>query len=132
MVMMSCIRCESLKIQEWTSQTTIRHRYRVKVNFFLLETIYVVERTCVEIQINSMSIYLLTKNLKGMSSMNLHRYFAITKIAKSILAHRWKTTLKEISRCFPNQSRRMKPVLEERFASCMSFRNSVRTVGQRA
>ena len=87
-----CPRCSSQKIQEQTTHPTMRHRCRSCRKFFSVKSGTVMESSNLGYQVWTLAFYLLTTNLKGVSSMKLHQDLDITQKAAWHLAHRIRET----------------------------------------
>ena len=91
-----CPHCGSLNVQAGIKHRSMTHRCRDCPNrpMFSLKTGTVMHRTQLGYREWAISIYLLATNLKGVSSMKLHRDLDITQKSAWYLAHRlregWK------------------------------------------
>lgn len=85
-----CPHCGSFNVQVSTSHKSMTHRCRdcSKRPFFSLRTGTVMEGTKLGYQIWAVAIYMLMTNLKGVSSMKLHRDLNITQKSAWHLMHR--------------------------------------------
>ena len=92
----TCPHCGSLNIQAGIKHRSMTHRCRGCPNrpMFSLKTGTVMHRTQLGYREWAIAIYLLATNLKGVSSMKLHRDLNITQKSAWYLAHRlregWK------------------------------------------
>ena len=93
----TCPHCGSLNVQEGIKHRSMTHRCRdcPRRPMFSLKTGTVMHRTQLGYREWAIAIYLLTTNLKGVSSMKLHRDLDITPKSARYLAHRlreaWKS-----------------------------------------
>ena len=87
-----CPRCGSSNIQEKTTHPTMPHRCRSCRKFFSVRIGTVMEDSNLDYQTWAIAIYLLTTNLKSVSSMKLHRDLNITQKSAWHLAHRIRET----------------------------------------
>ena len=85
---MACPRCGSTNVQERTTHATMPHRCRDCRRFFSAKTGMVMECSNLGYQIWAIAIYLWTTNLKGVSSMHLHRDLDVTQRTAWFLLHR--------------------------------------------
>ena len=91
-----CPHCGSLNVQAGIKHRSMTHRCRDCPNraMFSLKTGTVMHRTQLGYREWAIAIYLLATNLKGVSSMKLHRDLNITQKSAWYLAHRlregWK------------------------------------------
>ena len=91
-----CPHCGSLNVQASIKHRSMTHRCRDCPNraMFSLKTGTVMHRTQLGYREWAIAIYLLATNLKGVSSMKLHRDLGITQKSSWYLAHRlregWK------------------------------------------
>ena len=85
-----CPRCGSFNVQHPTKHRTMTHRCRdcPKRGDFSLKTGNMMEGSKLGYQIWAIAIYLVTTNLKGVSSMKMHRDLEITQKSAWHLAHR--------------------------------------------
>ena len=92
-----CPYCGSLNIQSGIKHSSMTHRCRDCPNrpMFSLKTGTVMKGTQLGYRKWAMAIYLMSTNLKGVSSMKLHRDLDVTQKTAWYLAHRlreaWKT-----------------------------------------
>ena len=84
----ACPRCGSLKVQSGASHPTMPYRCRDCRKRFSVKTGTVMEGSNLGYQTWALAAYLLTTNLKGVSSMKLHRDLGITQKSAWHLAHR--------------------------------------------
>ena len=85
---MACPRCGSTNVQEKTTHATMPHRCRDCRKFFSAKTGMAMECSKLGYQIWAITIYLWTTNLKGVSSMHLHRDLDVTQRTAWFLLHR--------------------------------------------
>ena len=85
-----CPHCGSLNVQEGIKHSSMTHRCRDCPNrpMFSLKTGTVMHRTQIGYREWAMAIYLMSTNLKGVSSMKLHRDLDVTQKTAWYLAHR--------------------------------------------
>ena len=85
-----CPHCGSFNVQSGAKHRTMTHRCRdcPDKRFFSLKTRTIMEGSKLGYRIWAIAIYLLTTNLKGVSSMKLHRDLGITQKSAWHLAHR--------------------------------------------
>ncbi len=85
-----CPHCGSFNVQSGIKHKTMTHRCRDCLNrpMFSLKTGNVMQGTKLGYQVWAIAIYLVTTNLKGVSSMKLHRDLEITQKSAWHLAHR--------------------------------------------
>ena len=88
-----CPRCGSLDVQEGIKHRTMTHRCRdcPKRSMFTLKIGTVMEGSKLSYRMWAIAIYLFTTNLKGISSMKLHRELGIGQKAAWFLMHRLRT-----------------------------------------
>ena len=91
----SCPRCGSVNIQTKTTHPEMPFRCRDCRKFFSVKTGTVTQGSNLNYQVWVIAIFLLTTNLKGVSSMKLHRDLDITQKAAWHLAHRIRETWKD-------------------------------------
>ena len=94
-----CPYCKSDNVQSNIKHKTMTHRCRncEDRKMFSLKTGTVMEGSNLNYQIWAIAIYLLTTNLKGVSSMKLHRDLGITQKSAWHLAHRLRKTFESQS-----------------------------------
>lgn len=85
---MACPHCGSTNIQERTTHKTMPHRCRDCRKFFSVKKGTMMECSNVGYQAWIIAIYLWTTNLKGVSSMHLHRDLSVTQRTAWFLLHR--------------------------------------------
>ena len=85
---MACPRCGSTNVQEKTTHATMPHRCRDCRKFFSAKVGMVMESSKLGYQIWAIAIYLWTTNLKGVSSLHLHRDLNVTQRTAWFLLHR--------------------------------------------
>ena len=85
-----CPRCGSFNVQSNIKHPTMSHRCRDCSNkrMFSLKTGTIMEGSKLNYRVWAIAIYLITTNLKGVSSMKLHRDLGITQKSAWHLAHR--------------------------------------------
>ena len=98
-----CPHCGSTNIQESTKHKSMTHRCRdcPKRPFFSLKTGTVMEGTKLGYQVWAIAIYMLMTNLKGVSSMKLHRDLNITQKSAWHLMHRLRKAFEAGKPVFP-------------------------------
>ena len=102
-----CPHCESANVQADIKHRTMTHRCRncEDRKMFSLKTGTVMEGSKLGYQKWAIAIYLLTTNLKGVSSMKLHRDLKITQKSAWHLAHRlraaWGTETSKVKLAGP-------------------------------
>ena len=92
-----CPRCGSVNVQAGISHPTMTHRCRDCKGrpMFSLKTGTPMEGSKLSYQVWVIAIYLLTTNLKGVSSMKLHRDLGVTQKTAWHLAHRIRKSLEK-------------------------------------
>ena len=92
-----CPRCGSVNVQAGISHSTMTHRCRDCKGrpMFSLKTGTPMEGSKLSYQVWVIAIYLLTTNLKGVSSMKLHRDLGVTQKTAWHLAHRIRKSLEK-------------------------------------
>ena len=90
-----CPRCGSVNVQVGVKHPTMTHRCRDCEGrpMFSLKTGTPMEGSKLSYQVWAIAIYLLTTNLKGVSSMKLHRDLGVTQKTAWHLAHRIRKSL---------------------------------------
>ena len=88
-----CPKCGSFNVQANIRHRTATHRCRDCLSgstktFFTLRTGTVMERTRLPYRLWAIAMYLFTTNLKGVSSMKLHRELGITQKSAWFMLHR--------------------------------------------
>ena len=88
-----CPKCGSFNVQANIKHRTATHRCRDCTSgstktFFTLRTGTVMERTRLSYRLWAIAMYLFTTNLKGVSSMKLHRELGITQKSAWFMLHR--------------------------------------------
>ena len=98
-----CPKCGSLNIQTPIKHRTMTHRCRDCPNRyqFSLKTGTAMKGTKLDYRIWAIAIYLLSTNLKGVSSMKLHRDLEITQKSAWHLAHRIRESWSRESAALP-------------------------------
>ena len=93
-----CPSCGSFNVQSNIKHKTMTHRCRdcPDKRFFSLKTGTVMEGSKLGFRTWAIAVYLVTTNLKGVSSMKLHRDLGVTQKTAWHLAHRIRKSL-EIS-----------------------------------
>ena len=91
----TCPCCESINVQSGIKHQSMTHRCRdcEDRKMFSLKTGTVMESSKLGYQKWAIAIYLFTTNLKGVSSMKLHRDLQITQKSAWHLAHRLRAAL---------------------------------------
>ena len=84
----ACIRCGSCNVNTKTAHKTMPHRCRDCDKRFSVKLGTVMEASNLGYQVWAIAIYTLTTNIKGISSMKLHRDLEIGQKAAWFLAHR--------------------------------------------
>ena len=84
----TCPRCGSVSVQSGAAHKTMPYRCRDCRKRFSVKTGTVMEGSNLGYQTWALASYLLTTNLKGVSSMKLHRDLGITQKSAWYLAHR--------------------------------------------
>ena len=84
----ACPRCGSVNVQSGAAHKTMPYRCRDCRKRFSVKTGTVMEGSNLGYQTWALASYLLTTNLKGVSSMKLHRDLGITQKSAWHLAHR--------------------------------------------
>ena len=84
----ACPRCGSVSVQSGAAHKTMPYRCRDCRKRFSVKTGTVMESSNLGYQTWALASYLLTTNLKGVSSMKLHRDLGITQKSAWHLAHR--------------------------------------------
>ena len=90
----SCPRCGCVNIQTKTTHPEMPFRCRGCRKFFSVKTGTAMEGSNLDCQVWVIAIFLLSTNLKGVSSMKLHRDLDITQKSAWHLAHRIRETWK--------------------------------------
>ena len=83
-----CPRCGDVNVQKKTTHPTMPHRCRGCRKFFSVRTGTCMEGSNLGFQVWALAIYLLTTELKGRSSLKLHRDLGVTQKTAWHLAHR--------------------------------------------
>ncbi len=93
----ACHYCGSTPVLEGAKHKTMPYRCRTKGcrKRFSVRTGTVMESSKLGFQVWAIAIYLMTTNLKGISSMKLHRELDITQRSAWFLAHRLRKTWKD-------------------------------------
>lgn len=91
-----CPYCGSINVQSGAKHKTMPYRCREKecAKRFSVKTQTVMEASNLGYRVWAFAIYLMNTNLKGVSSMRLHRELGITQKSAWFLAHRLRETLK--------------------------------------
>ena len=91
-----CPNCGSFNVQSDIKHKTMTHRCRdcEDRKMFSLKTGTIMQGSNLGYQVWAIAIYLLTTNLKGVSSMKLHRDLGITQKSAWHLAHRLRQSFK--------------------------------------
>ena len=90
---MACPHCGSTNVQERTTHATMPHRCRDCRRFFSVKKGTMMECSNLGYQAWIIAIYLWTTNLKGVSSMHLHRDLNVTQRTGWYLLHRIRQAL---------------------------------------
>ena len=85
---MACPHCGSVRVNEKATHKTMPFRCRDCLKRFSVKTGTVMQNSNLGYQVWVIAIYMLTTNLKGVSSMKLHRDLDITQKSAWHLAHR--------------------------------------------
>ena len=88
----ACPRCGALSVLEGAKHKTMPYRCRDCRKRFSAKTGTALEASNLGFQVWVVAIYLLSTNLKGVSSMKLHRDLNITQRSAWFLAHRLRKT----------------------------------------
>ena len=90
-----CPHCGSLNVQSGTAHKTMPYRCREKqcAKRFSVKTATVMEGSNLGYRAWAFAIYLMNTNLKGVSSMRLHREIGITQKSAWFMAHRLRKAL---------------------------------------
>ena len=90
-----CPRCGSTNVQSGTAHKTMPYRCREKqcAKRFSVKTATVMEGSNLGYRAWAFAIYLMNTNLKGVSSMRLHRELGITQKSAWFMAHRLRKAL---------------------------------------
>ena len=91
----SCPHCHSENVQSGAKHKTMPYRCRTCRKRFSLKTGTVMEASNLGYQVWAMALYLLLTDLKGVSSMKLHRDLDISQKSAWHLAHRLRTAFVE-------------------------------------
>ena len=91
-----CPRCGSTNVQSGTAHKTMPYRCREKqcAKRFSVKTATVMEGSNLGYRAWAFAIYLMNTNIKGVSSMRLHRELGITQKSAWFMAHRLREALK--------------------------------------
>ena len=97
---MRCPRCGSDRVTARTTHPTMPHRCKACLKFFSVKTGTLLEGSNLGYQKWAIAIYLMTTNLKGVSSMKVHRELGITQKSAWHLMHRirkgWDTNIRRL------------------------------------
>ena len=91
----ACIRCGSCSVNEKTAHKTMPHRCRDCDKRFSVKLGTVMEASNLGYQVWAIAMYLMSTNIKGISSMKLHRDLEIGQKAAWFLAHRIRESFTE-------------------------------------
>ena len=91
----ACPRCGDTDVQEGSAHPTMPYRCRGCKKFFSVRTGMMMEGSNIGYQAWLIAIYCLTTNLKGISSMKLHRELGITQKSAWFMAHRIRESWKD-------------------------------------
>ena len=86
--LVACYSCGSINVQCGAKHPTMTHRCRDCKTFFSAKSGTVMHGSKLGYRVWAIAIYLLTTNLKGVSSMKLHRDLGVTQKTAWRLAHR--------------------------------------------
>ena len=91
-----CPHCGSLNVQSGTAHKTMPYRCREKqcAKRFSVKTATVMEGSNLGYKAWAFAIYIMNTNLKGVSSMKLHRDLGITQKSAWFMAHRLREAMK--------------------------------------
>ena len=91
----ACPYCGSMNVQTGCQHKTMPYRCREKVcaKKFSVKTGTVMQGSNLGYQVWAIAVYMLTTNLKGVSSMKLHRDLSITQKSAWHLAHRLRKSM---------------------------------------
>ena len=90
--LIACYSCGSLSIQCEAKHPTMNYRCRDCKKFFSVKSGTVMHGSKLSYRVWVIAVYLLTTNLKGVSSMKLHRDLGVTQKTAWHLAHRLRKT----------------------------------------
>lgn len=97
----ACIYCDSVKVSEGYSHPTMPFRCRDCRKFFSVKTGSLMQSSKLGYRKWALAIYILTTNIKGTSSMKLHRDIRVTQKTAWFMAHRiresWATKAQPFS-----------------------------------
>ncbi len=98
----ACPHCGSENVQSGAKHKTMPYRCREKecAKRFSVKTGTVMQNSNLDYQVWAIAIYLMVTNIKGVSSMKLHRDLSITQKSAWHLAHRLRTSWKANSAQF--------------------------------
>lgn len=98
----ACPHCGSVNVQSGIKHRTMTHRCRDCPNrrMFSLKTGTAMEGSKLGYQVWAIAIYLVATNLKGVSSMKLHRDLDVTQKTAWHLAHRIRTAFQQTGSLF--------------------------------
>lgn len=90
----ACPHCGSENVQNGAKHKTMPYRCREKecAKRFSVKTGTVMQNSNLDYQVWAVAIYLMVTNIKGVSSMKLHRDLSITQKSAWHLAHRLRTS----------------------------------------
>ena len=88
-----CPRCDSDNVHEGTSHKTMPYRCRACRKWFSVKTGTAMQSSKLGMQVWALATYLLATNIKGVSSMKLHRDLEVTQKTAWHLAHRIRKSL---------------------------------------
>ena len=91
----ACIRCGSCNVNEKTAHKTMPHRCRDCDKRFSVKLGTIMEASNLGYQVWAIAMYLMSTNIKGISSMKLHRDLEIGQKAAWFLVHRIREAFSE-------------------------------------
>lgn len=91
----ACPHCGDMDIQTGTAHPKMPYRCRGCKKFFSVKTGMMMEGSKIGYQAWLIAVYSLTTNLKGMSSMKLHREIGITQKSAWLMAHKIREAWKD-------------------------------------
>ena len=96
----ACPRCGSMDIKERTTRKPQPYHCRDCQKYFSVKTDSLMHNSPLGCQVWAIVIYLLNTNIKGISSMKLHRELGITQKSAWFLAHRIRENFQDRHRLF--------------------------------
>ena len=91
----ACVRCGSCNVNAKTAHPTMPHRCRDCDKRFSVKLGTVMEASNLGYQVWAIAMYLMSTNIKGVSSMKLHRDMKVGQKAAWFLAHRIRESFAE-------------------------------------